>query len=183
MELVVVVFLIGVAIFSLYMYKKTSQVQSGKTTKSGKEKKEKSFWGLVHVKGLNAEEKSPCVVTVDSQGATIACQSKEYRLPIQRILYAECLTDVENIQYLKSSVAKGMLGAALFGVGGAVIGSAPKTKVRKQITSHAIIGYRDSSGKERAIILKDAAPNRMDASNLVYELNARVPKQIEKITL
>ena len=104
-------------------------------------------------------------------------------MPIQRILYAECLTDVENIQYLKSSVAKGMIGAALFGVGGAVIGSAPKTKVRKQITSHAIIGYRDSSGKERVIILKDAAPNRMDASNLVFELNARVPKQIEKITL
>ena len=180
MELVVIVFLIGVVIFSLYMYKKTSQVQSGKTTKSCKEK---SFWGLVHVKGLNAEEKSPCVVTVDSQGVSIACQSKEYRLPIQRILYAECLTDVENIQYLKSSVAKGMIGAALFGVGGAVIGSAPKTKVRKQITSHAIIGYRDSSGKERVIILKDAAPNRMDASNLVFELNARVPKQIEKITL
>ena len=71
MELVVIVFLIGVVIFSLYMYKKTSQVQSGKTTKSCKEK---SFWGLVHVKGLNAEEKSPCVVTVDSQGVTIVNQ-------------------------------------------------------------------------------------------------------------
>lgn len=30
MELVVIVFLIGVVIFSLYMYKKTSQVQSEK---------------------------------------------------------------------------------------------------------------------------------------------------------
>ena len=55
-------------------------------------------------------------------------------------------------QHLKSSFAGGVIGAATFGVAGAVIGSRPKEKEKRNVTFYLLVDY---SGKQIVISSQD----------------------------
>ncbi len=83
----------------------------------------------------------------------------------------------------QSSMARGIAGAALFGVSGAVIGSTPKSKVKHEAIGYAVIGYRDAKGEDKVIILKDQTPNSFICRKLVSALTSCVHTRIEKVNL
>lgn len=140
------------------------------------------FSAVEHVEGLGLVEKASCAVVLSPPNLVISCTGKEYTLPLKRITYVDYLTDVEKIRYLQSSMAKGIAGGALFGVSGAVIGSAPKTKVVNETTGYAVIGYRDEAGKEKTIILRSPAKPHV-CYWMVCELKSRIQTTVEKVTL
>ncbi|MBD5461511.1 MAG: hypothetical protein HDR24_00400 [Lachnospiraceae bacterium] len=164
-----------------------------KTVKDGKERRRqqkqdktagiKRFSNLEHVEGLDVAEKSPCTVLLGPSALTISCTGKEYTLPLRRVIYIDFFTDAETIRYLQSSMAKGIVGGALFGTSGAVIGAAPKTKVVREATGHAVIGYVDASGKEKMIILRDQRANSYMCEYMVGELKSCTHTTVEKVKL
>lgn len=184
-SLIIICILILFVIFCFYMAAVTSKAQ-----KAGKKQRQqdkangiKRFFAIEHVEGLGVAEKSQCSAAVSPSSLTITCTGKEYTLPLKRIEYVDYIVDVNEIRYLKSSMAKGIAGAALFGVSGAVIGSAPKTKIKKEETGHAVIGYQDAGGKEKMIILKDKTPDYHICIDLVRTLRPYINTQVEKVEL
>lgn len=143
----------------------------------------KRFSKMEHVEGLDVIEKSPCSVIISPSSLVISCTGKEYTLPLKRISYVDFIVDIDEIRYLQSSAAKGIVGAALFGVSGAVVGAAPKTKVAREETGCAVIGYKDAGGKEKFIVLKDQSANSYMCSLLVSTLNSCIHTTIEKVEL
>ena len=143
----------------------------------------KRFPSLAHVDGLEAAEKSPCSVILNDSSLMISGAGKEYTLPLKRITYVDYIADADKTRYLESSAAKGIMGAALFGVSGAVVGAAPKTKTAHEETGYAVIGYRDAGGREKRIILKDQTVNSYRCSKLVRALNICIHTKVEKVNL
>lgn len=160
-----------------------AQSQVNKRRRQDKASGIKRFSGLVHVSGLKAVEGTACEVMIDPKNVAITCGVKQYTLPLSRISYVDFKFDVNESKYLKSSFVKGAAGAAMFGVSGAVIGSAPKTKTDRQTKGYAIILYKDTRGEEDTIILRDMSPNSYICSKLVMALNACIKPQIEKVEL
>ena len=178
-------FFIGAVIACVYTI--GTEVKKGKAArkqrKQDKENGIKRFPALEHVEGLGVVEKSLCTVLLSSSNMVISCTGKEYTLPLRRIMYADFIVDVDKIRYLQSSAAKGAVGAAIFGVSGAVIGAAPKTKVAYEKMGYAVVGYRDAKGNERIIILKDQTANSYVCSWLIGELKNCTHTTIEKVEL
>lgn len=160
-----------------------AQGQINKERRKDKANGIKRFSSLVHVSGLNAVENTGCEVAIGPTNITIACGGKQYSLPLSRISYVDFKFDISESKYLKSSFVKGVAGAAVFGVSGAVIGAAPKTKTERQTKGYAIILYKDARGEERVIILRDMSPNSYICSKLVIALNACIKTKIEKVEL
>jgi hypothetical protein len=114
---------------------------------------------LRHIVGLELPERMYCEVEVYSDRLNIISGNKEYNLKIEKINSVDFDMDIDIEKYTKSSVVKGALGAAMFGVSGAIIGSAPKTKEVRSVTSKAIINYDNSSGTSSYIIFEDFEAN------------------------
>ena len=143
----------------------------------------KRFPYLAHVEGLEAAEKSPCSVILNASSLMISCAGKEYTLPLKRITYVDYIVDIDKIRYLENSTAKGIMGAALFGVSGAVIGTAPKTKVAHEEIGYAVIEYRDAREREKRIILRDQTVNSYRCGWMVNELKSCIHTTVEKVEL
>lgn len=175
----------AIIILSIKMTIKTSKIRSQvkKRRKQDKANGIKRFWAIAHVRGLNAVEGAVCEVAINPTNLIINCEGKVYSLPLSRITYVDSKSDINEVKYLKSSLVKGVAGAALFGVSGAVIGSAPKIKTDRQTKEYAIILYKDTRGEENTIILCDMSPNSYICSGLVRALKARIKIQIEKVEL
>ena len=185
-KLVLFLFSNGVIIFvliKLIIKGCKAQSQINKRRRQDKANGIKRFSDLVHVSGLRAVEGTGCGVMIDPTNVVITCGVKQYSLPLSRISYVDFKFDVNESKYLKSSFVKGAAGAAMFGVSGAVIGSAPKTKTDRQTKGYAIILYKDTRGEENTIILRDMLPNSYICSELVMALNARIKAKIEKVEL
>lgn len=185
-KLVVFVIFYGIVIILLIRLLAAACKAQSRINKERKQDKAngiKRFFAIEHVEGLGGVEKSQCSVALDPSSLIITCTGKEYTLPLKRIEYVDYIVDVNEIRYLKSSLAKGIAGAALFGAGGAVIGSAPKTKIKKEETGYAVICYRDSRGKEKIIVLKDKSPDYHICIDLVKALESCTRTQIEKVEL
>lgn len=143
----------------------------------------KDFFALEHVEGLGVVEGSSCQVVLNPSILTITCTGKEYTLPIKRITYVDFMVDADKIRYLQSSAVKGIVGAALFGVSGAVIGTMPKTKVAYEAIGYAVIAYRNTKGEEKLIILRDQSANSYICNKLVKALDVCIHTTVEKVEL
>lgn len=172
-------------VFSIYMAvtlskgKKAARKQWEEDQKNGIER----FSALTHVAGLAAVENSSCTAAVSPSSIVIACAGKEYTLPLRRIEYVDYKEDIDETIYQKSSFVKGVAGAAMFGVSGAVIGSAPKTKTKREKKGYAIIGYLAANGKEEIIVLRDEIANFNVCGKIVNTLKARTRTTIKKVQL
>ena len=107
------------------------------------------YSSLRYVSGLGAVEGSDCTVKVTPSQLLLICMGKEYSLPLSRISYVDCKIDIQEDRYLKSSLARGIAGAAAFGVSGAVVGTAPKSKTELRKLKYAVIVYKDASQEEK----------------------------------
>ncbi|MBU5486467.1 hypothetical protein KQI86_19380 [Clostridium sp. MSJ-11] len=136
---------------------------------------------LRHLIGLEIPEKMYCTVTVYNDKLVIESGDKEYSLKIDKIYSIDFDMDIDIEKYTKSSMTKGVIGAATFGVSGAIIGSAPKTKEKRKVTCKAIISYENSSEDTAYIIFEDFEANAIKgAAKLVDTLRPLIKKQEEK---
>lgn len=185
-KLILYLLFYGVIIFiliKLIIYGCKAQIQINKGRKQDKADGIKRFFCIEHVSGLNAVENTACSIVITPTDLKMTCSGKEYSLPLSRITYVDFKTDVKEIQKLKSSLAKGVAGAAMFGVSGAVIGSVPKTKTVNQVKGYAIIIYKNTHGNEQTIVLCDMSPNSYICSKLVRVLYSHIQTKVEKVEL
>ncbi|WP_097026179.1 hypothetical protein [Clostridium peptidivorans] len=136
---------------------------------------------LRHITGLEIPEKMYCEVTVYSDKLVIESGDKEYNLKMEKICSVDFDMNLDIEKYTKSSMVKGVVGAATFGVSGAIIGSSPKTKEKRKVTCKAIISYENSSGDTAYMIFEDLEANAVKgAARLVDTLRPIVKKREEK---
>ncbi len=184
-KLIVLLFYGVLIVLLVILLIKACQAQSKISKKRKQDRRDgiKRFFAIKHVSGLKAVENAECQVVINPTDLKIACGGKEYSLPLSRITYVDLKSDIDEIRYSKSSLVKGAAGAAMFGVSGAVIGSAPKTKTERQVRGYAVILYKDAHGGEQTIILCDIAPNSYICSGLVRTLKSCIHTTVEKVEL
>lgn len=165
-------------------------ILTSKTSKDAKMRREKDkqegisrYDSLVHVGGLTAPKNCKASVILSPTELTINCGGSKYVLNIAKIRNVDFQLDVNETQYLQSSFVKGVAGAAAFGVTGAIIGSAPKTKIKRNVKCYAIISYEDAHGEYKTFLLRDEVVNTRICSELVDNLRPRIIQQINRVEL
>lgn len=137
------VFIITSVIFvflSLHLLRKTPEEK-----KQAIRKKSKKFITGTHVSGLDIG-KTLVSLCLSDDGLLISAPifKKEFNLPLNKIENLGYYNDVEVEKHLKSSFVGGVIGAASFGVTGAVIGSRPKEKQTRKVTHYLLVNYPDN---------------------------------------
>ena len=127
------------AILSFLLLRKTPlENQKPKTKKSIR-----SLFGT-HVSGLDIGKAQVSIFLSDNELLISApSMKKEFTLSLNKIQNIGYYNEVEIEKHLKSSFVGGVIGAATFGVAGAVIGSRPKEKEKRKITFYILIDYID----------------------------------------
>lgn len=120
---------------------------------------------------------------LNPDGLTVICGGNEFFLRYNKIKNIDYQLDIDEKQYLKSSIAAGIAGAAMFGVSGAVIGSAPKTKTKREVKCYAIISYKGTDGGFKTFVLKDETPNLIRCAKLVDTLRPLIQQQVNRVEL
>lgn len=104
-------------------------------------KKAKSVVGT-HISGLEIPENIDILFTLDTDGVVIKIPgSKEYSISLNKIQSISFHHETEIEKYVASSLGSAVVGAAAFGVIGAVIGSRPKTKEKRNVSFFLIVEY------------------------------------------
>ncbi len=176
---------IAFIIFAFRMVIVSSKIQKSRKKQKAQDKQEgiSRYDSIIHVGGLNAPENCKASATLSPNAVTVSCGGNEFVLDVPRIKNVEFQFDVDEKQYLKSSFAKGVVGAAAFGVAGAVIGSAPKTKTKREVKCYAIISYESAQGEYKTFLLKDGFPNTEVCAKLVDALRPKINQQVNRVTL
>lgn len=165
---------------------KTAKEQKKKILQENKEQGiVKRYPPLIHVTGLDIPENVQVSVFLKTDKLTITGAGREYNLNFDKIVSSESHVTMDIREYYHSSTLKGVTGAALFGLPGAVIGSAPtKREVKTDVKSFAVISFTAQSGEIATIILSDVLPNTRYASDLVAKLKSLTPdKNLDIINL
>lgn len=136
------------------------------------------------IKGIDAYEKYVWSATLYPDELLIKCITKsatgangtEFVIKLSSIIDAQYSFDIDTITQSKSSLTKGLVGGALFGVPGAIVGSAPKTKTKNNVICNLLITYKSSSGEIKSILLRDNGVNVDHAAKLYDALKKILPK-------
>lgn len=185
----ILIFLFLILCFLIRFLVKASKTAKEQRKKIMQENKEqgivKRYPPLVHVTGLDIPENIQVNVFLKTDKLTITGAGREYNLNFDKIVSSESHVTMDIKEYYRSSTLKGVTGAALFGLPGAVIGSAPtKRKVKTDVKSFAVISFTAQSGEIATIILSDVLPNTRYASDLVARLKPLTPdKNLETVNL
>lgn len=185
----ILIFLFLILCFLIRFLAKASKTAKEQRKKIMQENKEqgivKRYPPLVHVTGLDIPENVQVSVFLKPDRLTITGAGREYNLNFDKIVSLENHVTVDVKEYYRSSTLKGVTGAALFGLPGAVIGSAPtKRTVKSDVKSFAVISFTAQSGEIATIILSDVLPNTRYASDLVARLKPLTPdKNLETVNL
>lgn len=177
--------MIGLAAFCIDMIigtsrnKKIARQQAQSDRMSGISR----YSSIIYVGGLGAPENIKCDVVLSPVELKLLCGGNEFALPIDKIRNVDFQLDIDEKQYLKTSTAKGAIGAAAFGVSGAVIGLAPKTKTKREVKCYAIISFDGTDGEYKTIVLRDAVPNIQMCSRLVDTLRPMINQHVNKVQL
>lgn len=183
----ILIFLFLILCFLIRFLAKASKTAKEQRKKIMQENKEqgivKRYPPLIHVTGLDIPENVQVSVFLKKDRITIAGAGREYNLNFDKIVSLENHVTMDIKEYYRSSTLKGVTGAALFGLPGAVIGSAPtKREVKTDVKSFAVISFTAQSGKIATIILSDVLPNTRYASDLVARLKPLTPnKNLETV--
>lgn len=131
-----------------------------------------------HVAGLDLPEGQLVSITVTDDQVIIKAPAvkKEYSITLDRVTSISQYDDVEIQSHMKSSVIKGLAGAAAFGLVGAVVGSQPKEKKKRILHMFLVIDYVDGQ-----IIISSDVCYRF--SDVVKKFNAVKPVTEQKISL
>ena len=185
----ILIFLFLILCFLIRLLAKASKTAKEQRKKIMQENKEqgivKRYPPLIHVTGLDIPENVQVSVFLKTDKLTITGAGREYNLNFDKIVSLENHVTMDIKEYYRSSTLKGVTGAALFGLPGAVIGSAPtKREVKTDVKSFAVISFTSQSGEIATIILSDVLPNTRYASDLVARLKPLTPdKNLETVNL
>nr|DAS33706.1 MAG TPA: hypothetical protein [Caudoviricetes sp.] len=185
----ILIFLFLILCFLIRFLAKASKTAKEQRKKILQENKEqgivKRYPPLVHVIGLDIPENVQVSVFLKTDKLTITGAGREYNLNFDKIVSSESHVTMDIREYYRSSTLKGVTGAALFGLPGAVIGSAPtKREVKTDVKSFAVISFTAKTGDIATIILSDVLPNTRYASDLVARLKPLTPiKNLETVNL
>lgn len=183
------IFLFLILCFLIRFIVKASKTAKEQKKKIMQENKEqgivKRYPPLIHVTGLDIPENVQVSVFLKKDRLTITGAGKEYNLNFGKIVSSESHVTMDIKEYYRSSTLKGVTGAALFGLPGAVIGSAPtKREVKTDVKSFAVISFTARTGEIATIILSDVLPNTRYASDLVARLKPLTSnKNLETVNL
>ena len=111
----------------------------------GKKKNSKQIIGQ-HISGLENIPNVPVLIVLDESGLKLNVVSlkKEYTITLDKISSINYYHETEVEKHLKSSFVGGVIGAATFGLPGAIIGSRPKEKKKQKVTFFLLIDYADN---------------------------------------
>ncbi len=152
-----------------------TQPKEPKPHKQERPPRQKIYKGLKVVGGLPVPEGSPCDVGFDRKRIVFNVAGSQYCLDIGKTRSIELSQDVNKQVYSKGSLGGGLVGGALFGLAGAVIGSAPKKRIETQILRGVILGYEDMQSVGLAyIVLSDVVPNAFTSYKLVKRIKPLV---------
>ena len=117
----------------------------------GRKKNTSKQFNGTHVSGLDIAN-VPVTFTLSESGAIITTPSNDYTLTLEKITNISWYDEVEIEKHLKSSFIGGVIGATTFGAAGAVIGSRPKEKEKRNVTFYLLVDYGE---KQIVISSKD----------------------------
>ena len=177
--LIAIVIMAGKMVLITGRISKQSKIQRKKDKQDGISR----YSPLIHVGGLPAPENCKASVVLTPTAVAVNCGGSEYVLSIGKIRNVDFQLDVNETQYLKSSLVRGMAGAAAFGMVGAIVGSAPKTKTKRNVKCYAIITYEDAQGNNKTFLLKDEVANTQVCSRLVDSLRPKINQRINRVDL
>lgn len=120
----------------------------------GKKKKNGKVIGTTLVEGLPIKEDSDLVVKLTDEGLTLieASTKQEFEIPMSKLTMVDYKNEVEMKQIIKQSAPGMIIGAATFGLLGAMVGGRVKTEEKKIFTHFVIINYH--SDEEKTIVMK-----------------------------
>lgn len=144
-----------------------------------KNKNPKEFNDIYVATGLGVPEGSPCTVIAKEDAISVICDEQEFVLKIANIINYEYKMDIEiESSTQNGSVLKGMIGGAVFGLPGAIVGSLPKTKQKRLVTGTVVIKYQGNTDKQTIIFV--SAPNTLGCAQISDELKLKVKIAEEK---
>ena len=120
----------------------------------GKKKVNGKVIGATLVEGLPISEGSDLVVKLTDEGLTliVASTKQEFEIDISKLTLIDNKNEVEMQQIVKQSAPGMIIGAATFGLLGAMVGGRVKTEEKKIVTHFVIINY--NSSEDKTIVLK-----------------------------
>lgn len=100
------------------------------------------------VEGLPLHENTTLNLTLNAQSLVITDHSKnEFTLPFDKITSIEYKNEVEMEKLIQQSAPGMIIGAATFGLLGALVGGRTKTKNKKSINHFILINYYSDEPK------------------------------------
>lgn len=120
----------------------------------GKKKMNGKVIGATHVEGLPIQEDADLIVKLTDEGLTliVAATKQEFGIDMSKLTLVDYKNEVEMQQIIKQSAPGMIIGAATFGVLGAMVGGRVQTKEKKIVTHFVIINYHSS--EDKTIVLK-----------------------------
>jgi len=169
--------------FVLQMISITSKMSKMNKDQRKKDKQEgiSRYSMIVHVGGLPIPENCNVSVILSPTALTITYGMSEYVLSIDQIKDVNSQFDINETEYLKSSFIKGMAGAAVMGMTGAILGSIPKVKKKKNRRCYVSIIYENAQGERKIVLLKDQQVNTLVCYQLVQKLRPKVVEQVKQV--
>lgn len=147
-----------------------------------KNKYPKEFKDMYVATGLGVLEGSPCSVVANEDSISVICDRQEFVLKISNIINYEYKMDVEiESSTQNGSVLKGMVGGAIFGLPGAIVGSLPKKKQKRLVIGTIMVKYQGKTDVQTIILV--AAPNTLGCAQLSDELKPKVKIVEEKTSI
>ncbi len=97
------------------------------------------------ISGIDIPENVQVTMTLTDAGISLNVPSlkKDYSIAIEKIQSVNYYNETEIEKYTDSSFGSAVIGAAAFGVIGAVIGSRPKTREKKKVSFFLLVQYDD----------------------------------------
>lgn len=120
----------------------------------GRKKVTQKVIGANLVEGLPVSEGSDLVVRLTSENVTliVAATKQEFDIDMSKISLIDYKNEVEMEKIIQQSLPGMVIGAATFGVIGAMVGGRVKTKEKRNVTHFVIINY--FSEVEKTIVLR-----------------------------
>ena len=130
----------------------------------GKKKNERVI-SATHVEGLPIHENADlfAILTDESLTFIVVSTKQKFEIDMSKLTLIDQRNEVEMQQIIHQSAPGMIIGAATFGLLGAMVGGRVKTKEKKMVTHFIIINYH--SDEDKTIVLK--TNDGIDASNLV----------------
>lgn len=110
--------------------------------------------GATHMEGLPVSENTDIIVRLNDEllNLIVVPTKQEFEINISKITSIESKTEVEIQQIISQSAPGMIIGAAAFGLLGAMVGGRVKSKEKKILDHFIIIDY--FSDEDKTIILK-----------------------------